>query len=130
MLTTYSESWITYNILEYYDYTEFIFYVGGVWLAYFVNLYYKKIITGLSLWSFLNLVIWLAHSSDSEESFNADRKGYFFPFSWSYFYRFEFHSFLDAFQNYDFSEFIVYVGGAWLCFFLYNLLNNKKGNLG
>jgi hypothetical protein len=76
----------------------------------------KKVVVILSLWSFIHLVIFVM-------SFNSYRylKTYFFPFfDWDN-YEIGGHHL----STYDLSEFLVYVGGAWLVFFLYKYLTKK-----
>ena len=87
----------------------------------------KKIIAGLIVWTFTHIVLW-AYGNFSFGEW--EPKEFFYPFV-----KTDFPyptgligstvSYPHLYTVYDFTEFLIYVGGAWLIFFLYKYLKAK-----
>jgi len=135
--------------IRYYDFTELFFYVGGVWFLYFfgdqisellsknrvINAIVKLkieitknkdklIVSSLCIWSFINAFVLLKYFGGSSFkkgwAIKIDQRDLFYPFTYSSDFR------KYDIRFYDYTEFFVYVGGAWLIYFLYRYLKGSK----
>lgn len=76
----------------------------------------RIVVSCLIVWTFIHTFFLIAGYYEGEK----DRFDKFFPFmSWR-------NYFSDMIRYYDFSEFFIYMGGAWMTFYLYRFINNKK----
>jgi len=117
-----------YFDVSYYDIIELTAYVGGAWLIFFLFYYLKNkmVIAILIFWSFVHFILLMLGSQF------LSNKDEFYPFngtahknygsSGSYY---NIEEFFDV-SSYDPTEFTIYVGGAWLIYFLYYYINNEK----
>lgn len=77
----------------------------------------KKVIAFLSVWSFVHFTLFIF----GYNRWTGDESKYFFPITDDFWNNGHFEV-----EYYDMTELIVYVGGAWLIFFLYYYLNEDK----
>ena len=92
----------------------------------------RIIISGLIVWTFFHTYLLIKNINTTEnrnvriadwQIYNHVPTDYFYPFTARP--NFAIKSSFDI-GFYDYTEFFVYVVGAWLCFLLYKLLNPKK----
>lgn len=91
----------------------------------------KIVIASLVIWTFINIVLWTLSSSLDKGRFNdhgyeGSLKAYLYPFNGGLiegkYYEGLFVRDWDIFRYYDYQEFLAYVIGAWMVFFLYKYL--------
>jgi hypothetical protein len=99
----------------------------------------KVLIAILSIWTFIHCylmliasnypekaLVWVTYWGQSVEQYYKKTE-LFYPFTKKEdFYHYHYMTRSFDLRFYDYSEFFIYVGGAWLCFLLYKLLSPKK----
>lgn len=83
----------------------------------------RLIISGLSIWTFINLILLFKDFGRILQG-NFGTGDYFYPFTYA-----EGHIMNDEYFDatyYDFTEFLVYAGTPWLVYLLYNFINKAK----
>ena len=78
----------------------------------------KKVIASLSVWSFVHFALFMFNGGFSSP---IRKREAFYPFTNVY----PIERYFDL-HYYDITELLVYVGGAWLAFFLYYYLKDDN----
>ena len=107
----------------------------------------RKIVAGLIVWTFIHsyfLILGYSLRMDkaldyavaienqhlfprsSIHKINYSRGATYFVGEIFPFYQWDYGGFIDNMVLYDFSEFFVYVAGAWMIFYLYQYINKKE----